>query len=376
MDLDEFDRLVGRIYEAAQQPAAWGSVLAELGDHIGLDGWNLLRFDRNAAQSPAVLAFGGERVSAQAAERYSEYYGAIDPRAHWLLSLPVGHSAVCHRQFNDRFVSSNEFYQDFLIPEGLRYALAGNLHVGEQHDYVLGLQRGPDRGHFLPDHEQLLARLMPHLTRAFRLMDQLHAQYQRYNAASAALDTTPMAVISLDEAGRVWHGNARGEQMLKAGVVLRVHAGFLTPANTNDERRFADALARCARSGQPTTLMLTRHERPADRFSATVLKPSTAPDTPLHALRHAGGLLCLVAPLTRRRLPTARQLITLFNLTPAEARLSRAVAAGESLEDYAEANGTKLSTVRTQLRAAFAKTGTDRQTALVRLIAGVPAVRE
>lgn len=130
------------------------------------------------------------------------------------------------------------------------------------------------------------------------------------------------------------------------------------------------AVMLCARSGQPVSLMLPRRDQLTDRFSVIILKP------PSSQTAQARGLLCLVTPLDRRRAPTARQLIALFNLTPAEARLSRAVASGETLEDYAESNGLKLSTVRTQLRAVFNKTGTDRQTTLVRLILGVPVVRE
>jgi DNA-binding CsgD family transcriptional regulator len=62
-------------------------------------------------------------------------------------------------------------------------------------------------------------------------------------------------------------------------------------------------------------------------------------------------------------------LIQLFGLTPAEARLALALGAGESLEDAAETFGVGLTTVRTQLRQVFAKTDTNRQADLVRLLA-------
>ena len=43
---------------------------------------------------------------------------------------------------------------------------------------------------------------------------------------------------------------------------------------------------------------------------------------------------------------------------------------------YATAGDLKLPTVKSGLRALFEKPGTDRQAALVRLIAGIPAVRK
>ncbi len=87
-------------------------------------------------------------------------------------------------------------------------------------------------------------------------------------------------------------------------------------------------------------------------------------------------MLCLVAPLDHRRTATVHQLMKLFGLSAAEARLARALASGETLEAYARENALKMPTVKTQLQATFAKTGTDRQAALVRLIMGIPAVRD
>jgi len=65
-----------------------------------------------------------------------------------------------------------------------------------------------------------------------------------------------------------------------------------------------------------------------------------------------------------------------FGLSAAEARLARAICHGDSVEEYARDQGLCLSTVRTQLSSVFNKTGTERQAMLVRLIAGIPVVRD
>ena len=79
---------------------------------------------------------------------------------------------------------------------------------------------------------------------------------------------------------------------------------------------------------------------------------------------------------SKERATMVRHLMTLFRLTPAEARLARALACGETLEEYVETSGAKMSTIRTQLRAAFVKTRTDRQSELVRLLQNLPAIRD
>jgi DNA-binding CsgD family transcriptional regulator len=69
-----------------------------------------------------------------------------------------------------------------------------------------------------------------------------------------------------------------------------------------------------------------------------------------------------------------RQLVELFGLTPAEAQLAVALLAGKRLAHIAAERGVQLPTVRNQLRAVLAKTGTGRQAELVRLLATLPAI--
>ena len=68
--------------------------------------------------------------------------------------------------------------------------------------------------------------------------------------------------------------------------------------------------------------------------------------------------------------PTAELLSGLFDLTPAEARVARALATGLSIEDTARRFGVSMQTVRNQLRAVFIKTATTRQSELLSLLAG------
>ena len=59
----------------------------------------------------------------------------------------------------------------------------------------------------------------------------------------------------------------------------------------------------------------------------------------------------------------AGQLEQLLELTPAEARLARTLAQGQT-----ESAAVSLNTVRTHLKSIFSKTGVSRQSDLVRLI--------
>lgn len=64
-----------------------------------------------------------------------------------------------------------------------------------------------------------------------------------------------------------------------------------------------------------------------------------------------------------------------YGLTQAEARLVSALAAGETLAEYANARTLSLNTVKTHLKSIFDKTGHKRQSELIRDVLSNPIIR-
>jgi DNA-binding CsgD family transcriptional regulator len=85
--------------------------------------------------------------------------------------------------------------------------------------------------------------------------------------------------------------------------------------------------------------------------------------------------MVLVSAPERGGLPSEEGLRSLFDLTPAEARLVVALCAGETLAGYASTTGTSLNTAKTHLKRAFEKTGETRQADLVRRVTSDVALR-
>jgi DNA-binding CsgD family transcriptional regulator len=75
-----------------------------------------------------------------------------------------------------------------------------------------------------------------------------------------------------------------------------------------------------------------------------------------------GGLgVLVVTPVTVPDAPDAALIRGLFDLTPNEARVARGIAQGLTIDEIASCWSVERETVRTQLKAVFAKTGTSRQ---------------
>lgn len=107
------------------------------------------------------------------------------------------------------------------------------------------------------------------------------------------------------------------------------------------------------------------------------------------AVGRIGGLFTIGIALSRsrrafllllvdQRRPIAcavEDVARIFGLSPAEARLAHALASGRTLGQHATSAEVALSTVRTQLRYVLKKLRLHRQSELVRVIAGLPALR-
>ena len=196
-------------------------------------------------------------------------------------------------------------------------------------------------------------------------------------AVHAAQLSSHVAAILLTDGGEIIDCDVRGECFLQNGKVLRVSNGHLHFTDPVAQPRFVVALQRTVRSGRAANLLVSPLGCPEQRFSLILVRMHGGEDAAGEGHgRSYPDILCVVAPLDRRRFATARQLMELFGLSAAEARLTRALCHGDSLDSYACEQGLKLPTVRTQLRSVLAKTGTGRQAALIRLIAGIPVIRE
>lgn len=195
---------------------------------------------------------------------------------------------------------------------------------------------------------------------------------QYFDQGASPLFSPYVAAFLVAANGRIREMDERSAEFLHSSGVLVIRHNRLFAPDVVFNEVVLDTLARVAAGGEPETLMCASTTTSAVRYTM-LLQPN--PPNPKAPLGAQTTITCLIFPLGRRRVASVRQLIAMFRLSAAEARLARALCHGETLEQYADAQGVKISTLKTQLRAVFAKTQTDRQVTLVNLIGGIPPLR-
>jgi DNA-binding CsgD family transcriptional regulator len=87
------------------------------------------------------------------------------------------------------------------------------------------------------------------------------------------------------------------------------------------------------------------------------------------------AVLVLTSP-TLPQAPPVDLVQSLFDLTPAEARVARELAGGKTVQEIAAQSRLSSNTIRTHVSHVMEKTGCNRQANIVALLAGISPVRQ
>jgi DNA-binding CsgD family transcriptional regulator len=364
----ELDKAVGAIYEASLGEECWDTALSGLGTAFS-SGVYLLIW--NTVERKQLFSATSNLISEEAVVDYENYYGSIDPRRKLALDLPVNEILACHEHFDANFVSSDEFYNDFLHRYNFRYAAACRLLEVGGETVVLGLQRSLQHGPFETWERGLLCAALPDLSRAFRLRHALNRAQDHAARRQAMLDRFQAAALLVDASGRVLEHNAPAEDVVRAGDGLLLRCGRLGARRSDETARLlhlvkdaADAASRQGAGGG--ACHLSRADGSYYPVLVTPLRAETG-----RGCRGTPAALVLILDLGAHRRPPEGSLRALYGLTAAEQTLAIGLLRGQRPKEIADQRGVSLETIRIQLKALFAKTDCNRQVDLVRRLASL-----
>ncbi|MDB5370757.1 MAG: putative Transcriptional regulator, LuxR family protein [Roseomonas sp.] len=371
---DELDTLIADLYDIATAWGAgepdWAVILARLGAMTGSQ-VGLLHVVNPAQGHTTELA--NINIAPDAGRDYRDYFFQRDIFIQPYRKFGQGELALSQDYLLERHVASSEFYTDFLAPRlGDSFFNAGMYSVlGPDKILFLGLQRARRAGAYEPHHARPLRTAWPHLLRAIRLRERLRHLEGRHALAADALDALTGGVIVLDATRQVIFANRAAERMLREACASMHDNGRLRLPSAQDDNRLSLLLSQATREVRPVGAGM-RCPRAEQMQPLTLL---VAPFQPQQRQREAGSRnLALVLISDPREQPPdlASQLAPLFGLTRAEAEVGAALAAGQSPEDIAAARRVSIVTIRSQVRALMAKTGTRRQGEVIRLLLSLP----
>jgi DNA-binding CsgD family transcriptional regulator len=366
----ELSSVIGDIYDAAIEPTLWkralGSICTFVGGHSAVLFWH----DSATQRSEALHLFNEDPHYTRL---YFEKYLPMNPMfpAATFMEAGLVHSSTDIMP-QDELVKTR-FYKEWIKPQGITDALAVNLEKGTTCSSLLNVRMGESYGMADTEAQRRLSLLVPHVQRAVsigRLFDQTKASEK---ALATALDHVEAAVLLVGADGAIAFANEPAKAMLADGARIRTVDGRLRAVATETDRMLCN-IFESAQNGDASVgvrgVAVPLTTSPQEQWFAHVL-PLTSGN------RRQAGLAyeAVAAVFIRKSVPDAtaplEAIARQYKLTASEVRVLDALLKVHSVKEIAETLGLSQATVKTHLHNLFRKTGTRRQSQLVKLAAGI-----
>jgi DNA-binding CsgD family transcriptional regulator len=352
-------QLIDRIYECAFAPDSWPGVLDKIAGIADAHGGFVFTANREVLNwtASARLCAGMEKWIA------GDFF-TRSPRASRAINACHAGFLTEHDIYTDEELEADPLYRDLLWPDGLGWCAATIIPAPTGDVVFISVERKRSRGPVEAAVVQQLDALRPHLARSALMSARLHLERARIATQTLAIIGLPALVF--DERGKVLAANHL-IQALTSHVRWRPNDGIaLKDASANLLLQQAIETVGIDAATPPRSFAV-RGKQDAGGLVAHVV-PIRGSSRDIF-VRCAGVLV--LTPVALPQAPPVEIVQSLFDLTPAEARVARSLVRGDTVEDIATTGKVSRNTVRTQLRGVLEKTGCRRQAEVVALLGGL-----
>lgn len=366
--------IAGLIQDAALDPPRWQDVLMRLVRQLdGIAGGMWLNDPVRGTAVP--IAHTG--LDPSYTDRYSQHFLFVDPVFRIKSRLPVGRAVSTSMLMRQDTFTRTEFYNDWFRPQGFHDAIGAAVHRQAERFTWLSIVR--PRGTVTTAREvEAFAGLVPHMVRSLNVAHRLDMLADHQQALRDALAAITHAVMLVDRHGRLVFANAAAEALLKSRQSLTVRQGRVKACDAAIDADVQAALARALSDARDDHRGITELAVPRRGLRPLVLSIVPAPGRTADRMDTDRRVAALILAADPRSRPWSRLegIIQAYGLTPAEGKMLDALIDGVRLNEAAERLGIGRATAKTHLNRILAKTGTTRQSELVRLVAGtLPPLR-
>jgi DNA-binding CsgD family transcriptional regulator/PAS domain-containing protein len=366
---------VDALYASVLDPERWPDALTQIAQVSG--GLGAVIVPVTAADKMVTLA------SASLEESNCDYrreWWRYDVRKEKVLARGPTHGLISDADLlDDDTLRTHPFCQEFSRRHGLGTYMGYVTVLPSRQIITVGVHRELRHGPFETADRDHFARLAPHAARAIAAAAEIADGRRASRLLGSTLDRLTCGVIQLDARGGVVSVNDTAQSMLGTGFT--VSRGRLKAATARDQKAL-DALVMSALPGRTTVvrppLVLTRHAGGAQKVVIQAIPVTGAEQTSFEHLALRPGVLMLVNRLSVAGSEALADRLVRLGLTKGQARVATAVGSGLSAKEAAKQLGLTEGTIRTVLKAVYARLDISRQGQLVALVtklASLPALR-
>jgi DNA-binding CsgD family transcriptional regulator len=279
-----------------------------------------------------------------------------------------GVPVISSQLYPDNELPKTEFFDGWLRPQGYFYSIGGSILRQSDVSVRLTALRPRNSGAYSDVEMALYLRLVPHLQRSLRVHWQLLQEQEARTLREAALERMSQAVVLLNETGKILFANQKAEAIFRRGNGPASVNGRFTAVGAQNAGSILESL-RLACMGIGSSVKLT------DSVSGRQWVITFSPLSDSMPITTEGyRIMAVISEPDKQEPDNLNAFAKLYQLTAAENRVLTQLLQQRSPQGIAESLHVSINTVRTQLRALFAKTQTKNQRELVKFCLSHPMV--
>lgn len=357
--------LIGAIYDCAVDPALWTETMSRVisfcGGQAGCIGYRdvisgVVKWRTVNGVDPSYVSLHVDNL------------WQFDPVSGLLLHDP-GSVVPINRLMPWEELVESRFYREWTIPQSFCDATHLVMEKSATEFTAVTVVTDDVKGRISEDINARLGFLGPHLNRAYKMSKLIALKDQEKSAFAQTIDRLAAGVLLVDAAGKIIHANPAGRQALLSGCLTSAR-GRLSATDPNANRALQetiDAAGKFSATGASTAISVAAAS--GERYVLHTLALSRATQ-PISGMPNAAVAAVFITPVEQQMRMIPEVIAATFRLTPMELRVLWGIAEIGGVREVADALGVGDATVKTHLSRIFAKTGVNRQSQLVRLVAG------
>lgn len=370
-------RLFEQIFSTVTDPGAWSAVLRELIACTNSRSARLLVMNADATRVVSSLK---ENLDDSYHRQYTEYYVNACPWRPELRQKPPGrlYSTYLHFSCSQSDFLRSEFYNDWAGPQDIHHGVCGTIYQDADRTVQLLVQRTGGQGHYTEQDTAFINQVVPHLHHAFQLSGQIADRCARAEAIALAAEGETLPYFLLDYSLRVIHCSPGAEELLGEETPLTFGNGQIVSTDEFSNQRLQRLLRECLAAADSRAFHSSGGSLEVPRTDGAglqLLVRPIHPDIPALTAKPAGYVVVYVYDPEAGITVDPECLRRLYTLSEAELRVAMAMLATTDPAEVAKRCFISLHTVRSHLKAIFAKTGAKSQADLMKRLLVGPARR-
>jgi DNA-binding CsgD family transcriptional regulator len=357
--------LIGQIYECAIDPTQWDDTLALIVHTLSPADWDVAMLLWESASPPRGRFVAAAGVGPIIRQVYCSTFAGQNPWHRHISRQPLGRVVDTFDIMSRSELVEHPLYRNFLGAWGLERAVGVMLDRNGAERLGLILPGKPDRD--LSGLKRGLRLLAPHLQRAVRFSHALGEANLRAQAAASALESAPVAVVTLRLDSTVMSANSKAAGLAKAGWIS-LRDGRFAFADRHAQNRLTELIA----AAPPTSAAFVARGPDGEQIAVLGARMNSQQVAALAGPLDGAAVVLTLGVDTGAPLLQIDRLGAWYGLTPSEARLAAGLASGETLIEYAGKRNVSVNSVRFLLKGVYRKTGATAQAQLVAMLRSLP----